>query len=314
MTLSPKPIRPNGTLVGLLGEGIVTSLTPPMHRAEAAHLGLDYEYRVLDIAESGQSVDDLPRILADVTNAGFDALNVTHPFKQRIIPYLDELTEDADVLGAVNLVLYRDGRSIGHNTDWTGFGYAIGEGLGSITGQCVLQVGAGGAGAATCFALLRSGVSALTVADRVSESAAYLVGRMRGHFPDADITSIPLVDLVSTLASVGGVVHATPTGMLHNPGIPFDPDQLRPEAWVAEVVYLPLDTQLVQRARAGGRRVLDGGLMAVGQAIDSIRIITGHEPDGSRMRRHFLSLVDDASALSRPCHSHKHLPEKENQR
>lgn len=281
------------TRVGLLGEGIMTSLTPPMHREEAAHLGLDYEYRLLDIAESGQDVDDLPLILADVVRSGFDALNVTHPFKQRIMPYLDELTHDANVLGAVNLVLYRNGRSIGHNTDWTGFRYAIREGLGSIIGQRVLQVGAGGAGAATCFALLHSGVTDLIVADRVPESAEYLVGRMRDHFPGATLTSIPIDGLSSALTSADGVVHATPTGMLHNPGIPFEPHQMRPEAWLAEVVYLPLETQLVQRARAGGHHVLDGGLMAVGQAIDSIRIITGHEPDGSRMRQHFLTLVDD---------------------
>ncbi|KDA04726.1 shikimate dehydrogenase [Microbacterium sp. CH12i] len=286
------------TLVGLVGEGITTSLTPPMHRQEAAHLGLDYEYRVLDIAVTGQGIDDLPQILDEIAAAGFDAMNVTHPFKQRIIAHLDELTEDAAELGAVNLVLYRDGRAIGHNTDWTGFRYAIGEGLASVDGERVLQIGAGGAGAATCFALLKSGVAELAVADLFPASADKLVERMREIFPQAILTSIPLDDLPLALMSTDGIVHATPTGMLHNPGLPFELDRLNPEAWVAEVVYLPLATQLVQKARARGHRVLDGGVMAVGQAIDSIRIITGHEPDGSRMRRHFLSIVGDQAGTS----------------
>ncbi|WP_417509682.1 shikimate dehydrogenase [Microbacterium sp.] len=289
------------TLVGLLGEGIATSLTPPMHREEALRLGLDYEYRVLDTASTGRGVSDLPQILDEIVADGFDAINVTHPFKQGIIPYLDELTADAAELGAVNLVLYRDGRVIGHNTDWTGFQYALRAGLTSIEGENVVQVGAGGAGAATCFAALKSGATEMTIADLFPDAADRLVGRMRELFPQATIRSCALADMSPALANADGVVHATPTGMLHNPGLAFELDGLRPEAWVADVVYLPLATQLVRTARSRGHRVLDGGLMAVGQAIDSIRIITGHEPDGIRMRQHFLALVDEEATT--PTHT-----------
>lgn len=280
------------TLVGLLGEGITTSLTPPMHRRETDRLGLEYEYRVIDTAVTGQQVDDLPAILESVTAAGYDALNVTHPFKQRVIPHLTGLTQDAAELGAVNLVVYADGTAIGHNTDWSGFRYALEQGLGDVTGHSVVQVGAGGAGAATAFALLRSHVGTLTLVDRDPVQTAQLAQRLAAANPGAAITVATPDDLPVVLAAADGVVHATPTGMLHNPGIAFDLDALRADAWVAEVVYLPLETELVKAARARGHRVLDGGLMAVGQAVDSIRIITGLEPDAERMREHFLALID----------------------
>ena len=176
------------TLVGLLGEGITASLTPPMHRRETDHLGLDYEYRVIDTALTGQGVDDLPSILASVTTEGYDALNVTHPFKQRVIPHLTALTQDATDLGAVNLVVYTDGTATGHNTDWTGFRYALEQGLGSVAGHTVVQVGAGGAGAATAFALLHSGVGTLTLVDRDVQQAQQLAERLAAVIPDAPIS------------------------------------------------------------------------------------------------------------------------------
>lgn len=284
------------TLVGLLGEGITTSLTPPMHRREAELLGIDYEYRTIDIAERGETVDDLPGILAGVAAEGYDAINVTHPFKQRIIPHLDELSEDAATLGAVNLVVYRGGRSTGHNTDWTGFRHGIMSGIGDIAGQRVLLIGAGGAGAAAAFALLKQGVSQLVVADRYVEAAERLRERMSESVPGSDVEVVGLAAVDDVMRGIDGLVHATPTGMHHQPGIPVDPASLAPAAWLSEIVYLPLETELVRAARGLGHVVLDGGRMAVGQAADSIRIITGLEPDRARMREHFVALVGEPSS------------------
>lgn len=283
------------TLVGLLGEGIMRSLTPPMHRREADHLGLDYEYRVLDIAERGEEIDDLPRIIAEVVADGFDALNVTHPFKQRIIPLLDELSPAAERLAAVNLVVYRDGRAVGHNTDWTGFRWAVVDGLGDVASDRVVQVGAGGAGAATAYALLDLGVRDLVIVDVDASRAEALADRHAVAFGPDRIRAAALSDLPALLSTAMGVVNATPTGMALEPGVPFDVALLGATAWVADVVYLPLDTELLRRARAAGHRVLDGGRMAVGQAVDSLRLITGVEPDATRMRAHFLDLVSDVS-------------------
>jgi len=157
----------------------------------------------------------------------------------------------------------------------------------------VLQVGAGGAGAATAFALLGLGTRQLTLCDANPLHADRLAEALREAFPNSTVVTVPAAT-PAVLARVDGVVHATPTGMKEHPGIAFELDALPVDAWVAEVVYRPLETELVRRARERGHRVLDGGRMAVGQAVDSIRIITGVEPDAERMRSHFLALLAES--------------------
>lgn len=283
-------------LVGLLGEGITESLTPPMHRREAERLGLNYEYRVIDIAETGESLTDLPQIMRRIRSEGYDAINVTHPFKQRIIEHIDALSPSAERLAAVNLVVFGDD-AVGHNTDWSGFRTAVTEGIGDLEGCSIVQVGAGGAGAATAYALLTLGVAHLCVVDQEQDRARALVERTNGIFPHSHIETASMGQLSDVLRAADGVVHATPTGMELSPGLPFEPSWLEPSAWIAEVVYLPLETELLRVARRDGRQVLDGGMMAIGQAADSLRIITGLEPNRDRMRQHFLDLIADGSPI-----------------
>jgi shikimate dehydrogenase len=279
-------------LVGLLGEGIRHSLTPPMHMAEAEVLGVGYEYRVLDLLETGEDARATGDIVRRVRDEGFAALNVTHPCKQLVIPVLDELSPDAARLDAVNLVLFQDGQMIGHNTDWTGFASALSEGLPDATLDTVVQIGAGGAGVATAYALLSLGVDHLVLSDQDARRAEGVAGKYRAWFPGQSISVVEGGAMTSALTGADGVVNATPMGMAQHPGVAFDIAALNPDAWVADIVYLPIETELLRSARAAGHRVLDGGRMAVGQAADSIRLITGLEPDADRMRTHFLRLLD----------------------
>src|SRR3954467_9064574 len=159
------PTRPGTFQVGLIGAGIGTSLSPALHEREAAELGLRYVYRTLDIAELGVAPDDAGELLAPARAAGFDGLNVTHPCKQLILEHLDELSPDAAALGAVNTVVLRDGRAVGHNTDWSGFARAFDRGLPEAPLDRVVLLGAGGAGAAVAHALLTLGTRRLTVLD-----------------------------------------------------------------------------------------------------------------------------------------------------
>ena len=283
-----------GYLVGLLGEGIQHSLTPPMHVAEAAHLGIAYEYRILDLLQLGADRSSTPEIVRRVRDEGYAALNVTYPCKQLVIPVLDELSPEAARLDAVNLVLFRDGRTIGHNTDWTGFTSALVNGLPDAPRASVVQVGIGGAGAATAYALLSLGVERLVLSDQDAQRAEVVAAKYRQWFPDRSISVDHGEGLEAALATTDGVVNATPMGMARHPGVSIDVSALNPEAWVADIVYVPIETELIRLARAAGHRVLDGGRMAVGQAADSIRLITGLEPDADRMRAHFLELLDDS--------------------
>jgi shikimate dehydrogenase len=278
-------------LVGLIGEGITASLTPPMHEAEAAAMGLEYEYRIFDLIELGRPAEDVGALLAEAKDLGFAAMNITHPCKQLVVDIVDELDTDAAHLQAVNLVVFDDDRLIGYNTDWMGYRDGLMAGLPGASFERVVQIGCGGAGAATAYALLSKGAERLDLSDVDDTRAEDLAARMRAHFPTQTIGTLRMDELPEAIGRASGVVHATPLGMLHHPGIAFELDLLREGAWVSDVVYRPLETELVRRAADRGHPVLDGGRMAVGQACASLRIITGMLPDRDRMERHFRALI-----------------------
>ena len=278
-------------LVGLIGEGITASLTPPMHEAEAAAMGLDYEYRILDLIRLGRPATDVGELLADAQSTGFAAMNITHPCKQLVVDIVDEMDPDAEHLRAVNLVVFDRGRLIGYNTDWMGYRDGLIAGLPEASFQRVVQIGCGGAGAATAYALLSCGTETLVLSDVDDARAEDLATRMRAHFPAQTVATVTRDDLPSAIRAARGVVHATPMGMLHHPGIAFDLDLLTEGAWVSDVVYRPLETELIRQAAERGHPVLDGGRMAVGQAYASLQVITGMTPDRERMQRHFRALI-----------------------
>ncbi len=271
------PTRTATTLTGLIGAGIASSLSPPLHEREAAELGLRYAYRTLDIDVLGM---DLGELLGDAREAGYDGLNITHPCKQLVLEHLDELSDDAEALGAVNTVVIRDGRATGHNTDASGFAENVVRGLPGAALERVVLLGAGGAGSAVAHALLGLGCRELTIFDADRSRAAALadaVGARAGEELD--------------LGAADGLVHATPTGMEGHAGIALDPALLHPRLWVADIVYRPLETELLRAARERGCRTLDGGGMVVFQAAASFELFTGVRPDRERMLRHFAALA-----------------------
>ncbi|QNG37929.1 shikimate dehydrogenase [Geodermatophilaceae bacterium NBWT11] len=289
------PARP-GIVVGLIGSGIGPSLSPALHEAEADALGLRHVYRRLDIDVLGRAPEQVGELVRAAQLAGYDGLNVTHPCKQLVIEHLDELSPDAEALGAVNTVVFTDGRAVGHNTDWSGFARNVDRGLPDAAMDRVVLLGAGGAGAAVAHALLTLGTGRLTVLDVDASRATALAGALQQRFGPGRADGGDLTGLASALAAADGLVHATPTGMAAHPGSPVPAELLRPELWVADIVYRPLETELVRTAREHGCRVLDGGGMAVFQAVDSFRLFTGLEPDADRMLAHFATLVDPADS------------------
>jgi shikimate dehydrogenase len=275
--------------VGLLGHGIGPSLTPAMHVREGAALGLDYHYEIVDLLDRPEA--DLARELDRLAASGFAAVNVTHPFKQAVLEHVDDVSDAVRRIGAANLVLLGE-RRVAHNTDYAGFRSGLEAFLGADRTGPVLQVGAGGAGLATVCALLDLGFDDVVVHDRAAEAATELAGRLGGDAPGLRTSG---GDLTGWLPRARGVVHVTPMGMAEHPGTAFDVSALDEGAWVAEVVYRPLETDLVRQSRERGLRILDGGSMAVGQAVESLRLITGREPDPVRVHRHFSELVGAAT-------------------
>lgn len=265
-----------------------------MHMREGAENGLTYAYELIDTAVLGLGVSDLPDLLAAQEKRGLRGLNITHPFKQAVLPLLTTLSDGARAIGAVNTVVLRDGQRIGHNTDCSGFMESFRRGLPGADLHAVVQLGAGGAGAATAYGVLSLGARQLDIFDVDGSRAEALAAHMQAHFPDRVVRAG--VDLESRLREAKGLVHATPTGMADYPGLPLPAAYLHPALWVAEVVYFPLKTALLEEARRQGCRTCDGGGMAVFQAVEAFRLFTGITPDAGRMLAHFQAMIRDSAA------------------
>ena len=277
--------------LGLIGTGIARSLAPALHEEEGRHHGLRIDYRLIELGPE----DDLAEPLRSVRNGEFAGVNVTYPFKQSILPLLDDLSAEAHAIGAVNTVV-RDGkRLVGHNTDGSGWRWGFSRALPGGNLARVVLLGAGGAGAACGHAAIALGARRVLVVDRDKARATTLASRLNEHAAGAHASAS---DLAPALDGATGLIHATPTGMDGQPGLPLAPEMLRPDMWVSEVVYRPLETELVKTARRLGCTVVDGGHMNVGQALHAFRLFTGLEPDPSRMEAHFRTLVASTSSAA----------------
>jgi shikimate dehydrogenase len=280
-------------LVGLIGSGIQASRTPAMHEREGDEQGVRYTYKTIDLDQLGLDTKALPELLLAAERMGFAGLNITHPGKQAVIPLLDELSPDAEALGAVNTVVLRGGKRRGENTDCSGFATAFSRTMQGAPLARVLQLGAGGAGAAVAHALLTLGVQRLTIQDVDPGRAAALADRLSGRFGSE--RTVACTDLPAAVSAAQGLVNCTPIGMLAHPGMPLPAALLHPALWVADIVYFPLETELLRTARALGCRTRDGGGMAVFQAVEAFHLFTGIAPDAERMVRHFESMGSDAA-------------------
>ena len=256
-----------------------------MYEREAAAQGITCLYQLIDLDVLTLGTDAIPDLLTAAERMGFRGVNVTHPCKQAVMTFLTEVAEDAREVGAVNTVRFRDGKRIGFNTDWIGFFNSMKRGLPDAAMNRVVQFGAGGAGAATAYALLKLGARSVTLIEADQSRSKALTERLNAIFGSGRVRCSS--DLEEALRDADGVVHATPTGMAGYPGIAMPAEMLRPQFWLAEIVYFPRNTELLQRARAAGCRTLDGAGMAVYQAAQAFQHFFDRPPDVERMFKHF---------------------------
>ena len=270
---------------GLIGRSILSSRSPWLHEQEAAAQGMELTYELFDFTQRGLPDEALPDFLRGLAGEGYAGVNITFPFKQQVIPALDTLSDGARMVGAVNTVAIRDGRMSGHNTDMEGFLDSLRAGLPGAPLGHVLLLGAGGAGAAVASALLAAGVGRLSICDVDPARATALAARLSAAAPGRRVRAVERSAL--STADVDGIVNATPIGMAAHPGTPIDARLITPRHWVADIIYFPLETELLRDARAKGCATLDGIGMVVGQAALAFEIITGMPADRERMKRTF---------------------------
>jgi shikimate dehydrogenase len=258
-------------LTGLIGAPIAHSASPAMHEQAAEALGLRGHYQLIEVAGAGAA--ELAMMLEGVRRLGFAGVNVTFPYKEAVISLLDELAPAAAAMGAVNTVVVKGARLIGHNTDTTGFARAAALFVDASGCGAVAVIGAGGVGKAIAFALADLNVAGIRIFDTDRERAEKLVNLLPKH------DGIAVADSVEdALRGAVGLVNGTPVGMLPSLATPVPATLLHERLWVADAVYSPLMTPLLLAAQAKGARIMTGRELAIYQAADAFELFTGLAP------------------------------------
>ncbi len=278
------------TLYGVIGHPIGHSLSPIMHNASFEACGIHATMQAYDIEP-----DSLKDALDSFVNLGFGGINVTIPHKQKIIPYLDFVDEEAGIVGAVNTVKF-DGRKMrGYNTDTYGFLQTLEPLRNSVEGGRFVVLGSGGAASAVTFVLLRYfRTSQIVIASRKSSSARALVDHFKA-FHNSRLATSSLDDpaLARVIRDSTVVINATPVGMHPNtkstvlPGVEFRPGQT-----AVDLVYHPLETEFLRTARLAGARTLSGLEMLLHQGARAFELWTGQTMDVAQMRKLLTEKLD----------------------
>jgi len=282
------PAASKKLLTGLIGAPIAHSASPAMHERAAEALGLRGHYQLIEVA--GADAAGLSMMLEGVRRLGFAGVNVTFPYKEAVVPLLDELASTAATMAAVNTVVVRNNRLIGHNTDTTGFARAV-KPLLAPSGNAVAVIGTGGVGKAIAFALASLDVTDLRIFDSEPARAERLAALLAKHGGARVARSVE-----DALAGATGLINGTPVGMLPNRDTPVPASLLRENLWVADAVYSPLITPLLAAARDKGARIMTGRELAIYQAADAFELFTGLAPSTEVMGEAFDAVMAARSA------------------
>ena len=265
-------------LLGIIGDPVEHSLSPRMHNFLLERAGLNYRYLAFRVDSAR-----LKGALEGVRSLGVRGLNVTAPHKERVLPHLDGLSEEAQALGAVNTILNDGGRLIGYNTDVYGFSESLRAQDICPEGWDVVILGAGGGAAAVAWALIELGAAGIAIYSRTRERAEALANRLAKVRGSASIEAHGLADGglkdEGELVQAQLLVHATPVGTFpHTDEIVIKPELLHDDLIVYDLVYNPPKTKLLREAAVRGARAINGLEMLIYQGLRSFEIWTGVKP------------------------------------
>lgn len=270
-------------LAGVAGWPIGHSLSPALHGFWIAEHKLDAAYVPLAIKP-----DDFADVVRTLPKLGFRGLNVTLPHKEAAFRLADVRDESAEATGAVNTIVFDGGRILGRNTDVFGFAESLRQGgVGSLGGKRVVLLGAGGAARGVVAALFSLGASGVQVVNRTADKAEALVAQFGSR-----VTAHVWAELAGLLARADVLVNATSLGMAGQSALEIDLTPMRAGV-VADIVYRPLETPLLRRARAQGLAVVDGLGMLLHQARPGFAAWFGVEPSVTpALRAHLVSILE----------------------
>lgn len=261
--------------LGLIGWPVEHSLSPCMQNAAIKKAGLDYVYIAMPVRPN-----DLKSALSGLISIGFSGINVTIPHKVAVMPLLDEIDENARMIGAVNTILFQDGAAKGYNTDAAGFIHGL-EAAGFVPmGKKAVLLGAGGAARAVIWGLVQEGVTELVVGARNLEKARALANVFETYI-QIEVYDWQTEAFAEALRETDLLVNATPLGM--RPQLDSEPPvvwgKLKKQAVVYDLIYNPVQTKFLKSAAVRGHQTINGERMLAGQGAASFEIWTKAEPD-----------------------------------
>lgn len=267
---------------GVMGWPVAHSLSPRLHGYWLKKYGIAGSYEPLAVPPG-----DLEKALKSLAQQGFSGVNLTVPHKEVALKIVDRLDPAARHIGAVNtIVVNADGTLEGRNTDAYGFAQNLHASRFKGTSHPAVVLGAGGAARAVIVALLDMGLSEIRVINRSRERAEKLVRELSGDA--GKLTSHIWADLDHALKNAGLIVNATSLGMKGQPPLDIALDALSRDAVVADIVYAPLLTSLLQKARARGHATVDGLGMLLHQARPTFKAFFGYDPEVTEELRQFV--------------------------
>ncbi len=277
-------------VLGIIGSPVTHSLSPLMQNAAIEALGLDFVYVPFAVTADGL----LPAVLG-LRNLGVAGFNVTIPFKTAIIPYLDKLSPEAELMGAVNTVNREDGLLVGYNTDGAGLVRSLEAELAFAPhGAHVLVLGAGGAARGAVAALCNAGVESVTIANRSHSRGDDLVSCFKGVFPQVELgsSSLDILGSSDSLRRIDLIVNTTSVGMNNTSFDGLDTSLMNPAACIYDMVYAPLETPLLKAARARGLKCANGIGMLAAQGEIAFAVWTGCAPPDGLMKGCLLAAIE----------------------
>lgn len=273
-------------LAGVAGWPIGHSLSPRLHGYWIAEHKLDAAYVPLAIKP-----DDFSEALRVLPKLGFSGINVTIPHKEDAFRLVDEQDASAKATGAVNTIVFQNGRSIGRNTDVDGFAGMLGDaGVKDLTGKAVVVLGAGGAARAVVSALIGLKAKSVVLANRSPAKSQALAQFF--HAQSTRIDTVPFDEVEGKFPDADVLVNTTSLGMTGQPALDVDVESLPARAVVADIVYRPLETKLLADARARGLKGVDGLGMLLHQAAPGFQAWFGVKPQVTpQLRAHLLAAL-----------------------
>ena len=276
------PIR-----LGLIGGNIAESKAPELHVIAGRLCGLPVTYELLRPDDFGRSFED---VLWQCRDDGFRGVNITYPYKERVVAHLALADPAVQAMGACNTVLFEPGGPRGLNTDYSGFIVGYRNTFGNASPGRVALAGAGGVGRAIGFALARLGADELRLFDldpQKAEALADAIRAVHGH------TVIRISESVEEAAGgADGLVNATPLGMGGIGGCPFPPELIAGQRWAFDAIYTPVDTPFMLAARAAGLAAMSGYELFLYQGIDAFQHFTGRNVAEDRLRAELMRAHD----------------------